>query len=62
MNHKIRRDNIWWWELGYRCARCKWTAKEDGYDDDSQPLPKFKVKYNQFVGLIKQGQTAQWAA
>ena len=43
-----------------RCARCQWTAKEDGYDDDSKPLPKYAAKYRQFTDLIKAGRTAEW--
>ena len=44
----------------YSCARCSWTAESDGYDDDSNPLPKFKKRYVQFTALLKEGRTADW--
>ena len=45
---------------GTRCARCKWSAEQEGYDDDSQPLPTFKAKYAEFTALMKEGRTAEW--
>jgi hypothetical protein len=40
--------------------RCGWDCEFDGYDDDSQPLPKFRAKYEEFIALIKAGKTAHW--
>lgn len=41
---------------------CRWDCEEDGYDDDSNPLPKFKAAYEKFTAEIKKGRTAAWEA
>jgi hypothetical protein len=54
----------WWlgedWDAV--CVRCRWTAENDGYDDDSQPLKKggWLERYQEFTALLKKGQTAPW--
>lgn len=41
-------------------ARRRWDCEQDGYDDDSNPLPKFKSKFEQFTAAIKAGCTPPW--
>ena len=52
----------WWlgedWDA--RCARCGWDCEDGGYDDDSQPLPKYAAKWAAFTSLIREGRTAPW--
>ncbi|KAK9817275.1 hypothetical protein WJX72_012139 [[Myrmecia] bisecta] len=52
----------WWlgedWDA--RCARCTWTCENDGYDDDSNPLPKFAKTWAAFTAVIQSGRTPDW--
>ncbi|KAL6780058.1 hypothetical protein ACKKBF_B14595 [Auxenochlorella protothecoides x Auxenochlorella symbiontica] len=53
-----------WWtsdEWNARCIRCSWDCESTGYDDDSQPLPKYKAKWAAFVAQITAGKTAPWS-
>jgi hypothetical protein len=51
----------WWlgedWDAA--CARCGWSCEDDGYDDDSDPLPQYKTRYEEIVAELKQGRTPQ---
>lgn len=51
----------WWtsddWDA--RCVRCGWDCEHSGYDDNSQPLPKYRSKWEHFIALIKEGRTPQ---
>lgn len=51
----------WWtsddWDA--RCVRCGWDCEHGGYDDNSQPLPKYRSKWEHFIALIKEGRTPQ---
>lgn len=53
----------WWlgedWDA--KCCRCGWDCERSGYDDDSQPLAKYRGKWEQFSKLIADGRTADWA-
>ena len=42
------------------CSRCGWDCEVDGYDDDSQPLPRFKAKFDAFVAILKAGRAPAW--
>lgn len=52
----------WWlgedWDA--RCARCGWDCEKDGYDDDSQPLPQFRARWESFRATIQGGRTPTW--
>ncbi len=52
----------WWttddWDA--RCIRCGWDCESGGYDDNSQPLPKYKAKWEHFTALIREGRTAPY--
>lgn len=37
--------------------RCGWDCADDGYDDDSVPLPKFAAKYKAITDALKTGVT-----
>lgn len=54
----------WWqgedWDA--KCVRCAWDCEADGYDDDSNPLPKYKAKYDAIVASLKQGKTPEYKA
>eukprot|EP00798_Chlamydomonas_sp_ICE-L_P032715 gene32715-3600_t len=43
------------------CIRCAWDCETGGYDNDSQPLPAYKAKYDDFVSVIKKGKTPHWS-
>ncbi len=44
------------------CAcRCGWDCATGGYDDDSQPLPPHRAKWEEFTAHIKAGRTAPYA-
>jgi hypothetical protein len=49
----------WWlgedWDAS--CARCGWTCEDDGYDDDSNPLPEYRERYGAITAALKQGRT-----
>lgn len=52
-----------WWssdEWDARCLRCGWDCERVGYDDDSNPLPAFRKKWELYTGMIKEGRTAEW--
>lgn len=52
-----------WWnsdEWDAKCIRCGWDCESTGYDDDSQPLPKYKKKWEGFVAQINAGKTPAW--
>ena len=53
----------WWagedWDA--ECARCKWISSEEEYDDDSNPLPKFRTVHASFVAEIQEGHTPAWS-
>lgn len=53
----------WWLGDGWdaACARCGWDCEKDGYDDDSQPLPRFRAKWEAFCAHIRAGHTPHWA-
>ena len=44
----------------FPAARCGWDCEVDGYDDDSQPLPRFKAKFDAFVAILKAGRAPAW--
>ncbi|GLI65239.1 hypothetical protein VaNZ11_008724, partial [Volvox africanus] len=52
----------WWlgedWDA--ECVRCGWDCEADGYDDDSNPLPAFKAKYDTFTAALREGRTPVW--
>ncbi|GIM03944.1 hypothetical protein Vretimale_8602, partial [Volvox reticuliferus] len=52
----------WWlgedWDA--ECVRCGWDCEADGYDDDSNPLPAFKAKYDAFTAALREGRTPVW--
>ncbi|EFJ42055.1 hypothetical protein VOLCADRAFT_97965 [Volvox carteri f. nagariensis] len=52
----------WWlgedWDA--ECVRCGWDCEADGYDDDSNPLPAYKAKYDAFTAALREGRTAVW--
>ncbi|KAI3426100.1 hypothetical protein D9Q98_008068 [Chlorella vulgaris] len=53
-----------WWsseEWNARCMRCGWDCESAGYDNDSQPLPRYKAKWEQFVAAIRAGRTPAWS-
>ncbi|KAL4436621.1 hypothetical protein ABPG75_003760 [Micractinium tetrahymenae] len=53
-----------WWsseEWDARCLRCGWDCESSGYDDDSQPLPKHRARWEQFAAAIREGRTPAWA-
>lgn len=53
-----------WWsseEWDARCMRCGWDCESSGYDDDSQPLPKHRARWEQFTAAIRDGCTPAWA-
>ncbi|WIA32558.1 hypothetical protein OEZ86_003365 [Tetradesmus obliquus] len=39
------------------CARCGWSCEDDGYDDDSNPLPQYRERYAAISAALKQGRT-----
>lgn len=41
--------------------RCGWDCEKDGYDDDSNPLPQFKAKYDVVTTQIKAGKTPAYS-
>ncbi len=53
----------WWlgedWDA--KCARCGWDCQSDGYDDDSQPLPPYRKKWEAFTAVIRDGATPEWS-
>ncbi|EFN52146.1 hypothetical protein CHLNCDRAFT_58985 [Chlorella variabilis] len=53
----------WWtnedWDA--RCLRCGWDCERSGYDDNSQPLPKHRAKWEHFVAAIRAGHVPAWA-
>lgn len=52
----------WWlgedWDA--RCARCGWDCEEEGYDDDSHPLPALKSTWQRFTASVRRGKTPPW--
>ncbi|KAG2495666.1 hypothetical protein HYH03_006266 [Edaphochlamys debaryana] len=52
----------WWlgedWDA--ECVRCGWDCEADGYDDDSNPLPPYKAKYDTYTAALKTGRTPAW--
>lgn len=53
-----------WWsseEWDARCLRCGWDCESQGYDNDSQPLPKHRPKWEAFTAAIREGRTPAWA-
>ena len=53
-----------WWsseEWDARCLRCGWDCESQGYDNDSQPLPKHRPKWEAFTAAIRDGHTPAWA-
>lgn len=52
----------WWlgddWDA--QCVRCQWDCEQDGYDDDSKPLPAFKATWLKFTQAIAAGSTPEW--
>lgn len=59
----LRCGCAWWLgeDWNARCARCGWDCEADGYDDDCQPLPKFRAKYDAFCAHIKAGRAPRWS-
>ena len=54
-----------WWssdDWNGRCIRCNWDCEASGYDDDSQPLPKYRNKWEQFTASIREGRTPDYSA
>jgi hypothetical protein len=51
----------WWlgedWDA--KCARCAWDCLSSGYDDDSQPLPPYRKKWEAFTAAIRAGNTPE---
>lgn len=58
----LKCGNPWWtsddWDA--LCIRCGWNCQTDGYDDDSQPLPKYKEIWATYCASIKSGVTPSW--
>ncbi len=53
-----------WWsseEWDARCLRCGWDCESQGYDNDSQPLPKHRPKWETFTAAIREGRTPAWS-
>ncbi|KAF5835735.1 hypothetical protein DUNSADRAFT_6961 [Dunaliella salina] len=52
----------WWqgedWDA--KCMRCGWDCESDGYDDNSNPLPKYAARYRTFVEAFREGKTPEW--
>ncbi|BDA42376.1 probable metal chaperone YciC at N-terminal half [Coccomyxa sp. Obi] len=52
----------WWlgedWDA--KCARCAWDCQSSGYDDDSQPLPPYRKKWEAFTAAIRTGKTPEY--
>ena len=40
--------------------RCGWDCEGDGYDDNSNPLPKYAAKYRIILEVYKEGRTPEW--
>ena len=38
-------------------CRCGWDCATGGYDDDSQPMPEHRAKWEEFVAQIRAGRT-----
>lgn len=58
-----RRCGCPWWtsdEWDARCIRCGWDCESGGYDDNSQPLPKYRPRWEGFVAHIREGRTAPY--
>lgn len=60
--HPCRCGCPWWTsdEWDARCIRCAWDCESSGYDDNSQPLPKYKAKWEGFIAHIKEGRAAPY--
>jgi hypothetical protein len=56
-----------WWLLIHltlcactRTHRCGWDCEADGYDDDSNPLPQYKARYDAITALLREGRTPDY--
>jgi hypothetical protein len=52
----------WWlgedWDA--ECARCGWDCEEGGYDDDCNPLPEYKARYQEIQAELATGRVPAW--
>ncbi len=59
-NHLRRAARVLMLPYCRTSCRCGWDCEADGYDDDSNPLPAFKDKYDNFSAQLRAGRTAAW--
>lgn len=41
--------------------RCGWDCEADGYDDDSNPLPQYKARYDAVMAALREGRTLPYS-